>query len=815
MRERRERKGELWLGEQRFFESVFNEMNDAIMLASTGEGIIRVNRAFETMFGWKENELLGTFFRDYPFVPKTMHHESEQIYAALHNGGKAKNIVTRRMRKDGTLLDVSVSFSVIADRLGRKAILGVYRDITELKTRERQLEESEQRFKSLFEHHPDAVIAGDLQGRFVAVNRSAAAHVGITAEELGGMSLSVLVHPDDAAEADRLLTQTFGGSIGETELRVRTPNGYSHFRITSIPIYVGGAIQGLFGIARDITAVKKAQHDLVASEERHRKLVELSPDPIVVHRSGRLLYWNRAAAEYMGALDAGDLHGRSVVDFIDPAYVDQVHEVSQRINVTGESKEPAEIVLRRFDGTTFHAELVGTRLEYDAQPASLVMIRDVTKRKQSELLIEYMAYHDALTGLPNRVRFRKQALEKIAAGTGTGAIYFIDLDRFKLINDTLGHRVGDMLLKEVSERLKRFDNLIVSRQGGDEFAAFGGVSSREEAAAAAERLIAALSEPYDVGGNELFVTPSVGASLYPQDSEDIDMLLQQADTALYVAKANGGSAYAFYDTEAAASNSLKMALTGELRKALANGEFAICYQPKYDVRQRSVVGAEALLRWNHPTRGSIPPDQFIPFAEESGLILPIGDWVLRTACRQAKAWHDAGFPIDISVNISVRQFLQRQFVEGIDSALAETGLNPSALNLEITESVPVLDLQAAVQKLNRLREAGVTISLDDFGTGYSSLNYIRLLPYDFLKIDRSFVQNMHEDPFHASIVRSVISIAHMMGKRVVAEGVETREHLDLLEQSACDEVQGFYFSRPIAAEPFERLLRETGVRGAP
>ncbi|HZG86861.1 putative bifunctional diguanylate cyclase/phosphodiesterase [Paenibacillus sp.] len=688
--ERRERKGELWLGEQRFFESMFDEMNDAIMLASTGEGIIRVNRAFEEMFGWKEAELLGTFFRDYPFVPKAMRHESEHIYVTLHRGGKAKNFDSRRMRKDGSMIDVSVSFSVIADRLGRKAILGVYRDITELKKRERQLEESEQHY---------------------------------------------------------------------------------------------------------------------------RKLVELSPDPIVVHRKGRLLYWNRAAAEAMGVANDSALLGKSVVEFIDPSYVDQVHEVSKRIQDTGESKEPAEIVLRRIDGSTFHAELVGTRLEYDAHPASLVMIRDVTKRKQSEMLIEYMAYHDALTGLPNRLRFRKQALEKF--GEGSGAMYFIDLDRFKLINDTLGHGIGDLLLQEVSERLNRFGDLIVSRQGGDEFAAFGAAAGREEAAATAERLIGALSEPYAIGGNELFVTPSVGISLYPHDSEEIDMLLQQADTALYVAKANGGNAYAFFDTEANAANSFKMALTGDLRKALANGEFAICYQPKYDVRKRIVVGAEALLRWNHPTRGLIPPDRFIPFAEESGLILPIGEWVLRTACSQAKAWHDAGYPIDISVNISVRQFLQRQFVEGVEAALAETGLQPSALNLEITESVPVLDLQAAVQKLKRLREAGVTISLDDFGTGYSSLNYIRLLPYDFLKIDRSFVQNMHEDPFHASIVRSVISIAHMMGKRVVAEGVETREHLDLLEQAACDEAQGFYFSKPIAAEPFERLLRDAGARREP
>jgi len=918
-----------------FYRTLLNGIEDAVFVANADAGIMQVNRAFEDLFGWTGAELIGLPFGAYPFVHARMREESAGILRRLQAGGRISNFVTRRLRKDGSEVDVSVSYSIIRDPNGNAdAIAGVYRDISEQKRRERLLEESEQRYKSLFEHNPDAVfsfdrdgnitsfnartsaisgypperlsgrsilsfchpedVAGtsslvgraldgesvtyevrilhhltndyftmkvtnlpivvneeivgvyaiakdvtplksaqrelsessqlykslfdhnpdgvytlDPEGRFMSFNQAVPGILGFPAEELSGMSYIPFIHPEDLAATLENFTAALQGEAREYELRAKrnAEDQYRTLTIKNLPIYINGEIKGVFGIAKDITEWKKTRQDLIRSEERHRQLIELSPDPIVVLRQSGLLFWNRAAAECFRADDDRSFSRYSMNDLIVPEDADRAAALGDRIRTSGEIREPEEIRLRRLDGTAFHAEIVGTRLEYDAQPATLLIVRDIGKRKKSERLVEYMAYHDALTGLPNRLRFYRMVEERLSAPSG--AMFFIDLDRFKLINDALGHRTGDHLLNEVSRRLKRIEDGVVSRQGGDEFTAFFPNADRAAAERTAASLLALLAEPYLIDGHELYVTPSIGISLFPGDSDDVETLIQQADAALYEAKNNGGNTFAFFSTETEKMNLHKLSLGNDLRKAPANDELFLCYQPKYDINDRRIVGAEALIRWRHPGKGLIPPDQFIPFAEETGLIIPIGEWVLRTACLQTKAWHDAGYRIAISVNLSVRQFMQHSFIEQIDAVLRETGLEPHYLNLEITESVPLLDLQAAVGKLEQIKKLGVAISLDDFGTGYSSLNYIRQLPFDFLKIDKSFIQNMHRDEFNTSIVRSVISIAHLMGKKVVAEGVETGEHLRLLQQSECDEAQGYYLSRPVDSSAFERLLAES------
>ncbi|HZG86835.1 PAS domain S-box protein [Paenibacillus sp.] len=800
---------ELEVSEQRY-RSLFERNPDAVFSFDPEGKILTYNKRTTEISGYTKEELLGRSILPFchPDDVNLVLSMLERVYR-----GESVNYEVRiwhKLRNDYFIMNVT-NLPVVVDG-GIVGVFAIAKDVTPLRQAERELQESEQRYKSLFDHNPDGVYSLDLEGHFLSFNETIQEMLGYSEAEIAGRSFAPFVHPDDLAHVWEHFQAAARGEYRQYELRCipKHKTTYMTLSVKNLPIYINGEIRGVFGIAKDITEFKQTQQELIDSEARHRKLVELSPDPIIVHRDGKLLFWNRAAIEVFGAGAGGKHDDVTIAHFVAPEDLERARGFERQIHEAGDSKEPQEFVLRRLDGSTFHAELIGTRLDYNGEPATLLIVRDITKRKKSEQLIEYMAYHDALTGLPNRVRFRQLVEERLKEPNG--AMFFIDLDRFKWINDTLGHRIGDHLLNEVSRRLKVCACGIVSRQGGDEFTAYLPGSDRAQAEAKALELIRKLSEPYLIEGHELFVTPSVGISLFPGDSADVESLIQHADAALYEAKESGGNAYSFFSEETDRANSIKMNLSKELRKAIALDELYLVYQPKYDLQEGRIVGAEALVRWNHPERGIVPPDQFIPFAEETGLILPIGEWVLRTACRQTKQWHDEGHRFNISVNLSVKQFLQNNFVEQIKKTLDETGLPPSCLNLEITESVPMLDLESSIVKLKRVKELGVTISLDDFGTGYSSLNYLRLLPFDFLKIDKSFIQNMHQDAFHASIVQSVITIVHHLGRRVVAEGVETKVHLHMLEQSDCDEAQGYYLSRPIEAKAFERLLEQATVR---
>ncbi len=802
--EKKLRERQLEESEQRY-KSLFDHNPDAVFSIDREGRFVSANRRASEITGLDKDKLIGTVFARLAH-PDDVPIAYERFHAVLSGEvGDIQIRVASDMVESGYMTMKITTMPVYVDGV-IVGMFGIAKDVTEMLKAQRELEESEQRYKSLFEHNPDGVYTLDMEGRFVHFNQVLPGILGFPAAELPGKSFVPFVHPDDLSATMEHYGAALSGEVREYEVRARNrrfPAQDKYFAIKNIPIYINGEIQGVFGIAKNITAWKKTQKDLIDSEERHRRLIELSPDPIVVYGKHRMLYWNRAAT--ICFRNAGeDAFADCLVQDLIPASDSRSTGLVERINDASEILEAEEVVLKRLDGTTFHAEVVGTRLEYDGHPASLLIVRDISKRKKSEQMVEYLAYHDALTGLPNRVRFYRLVEDSLASPCG--ALFFIDLDRFKLVNDTLGHRAGDLLLNEVSRRLQSVENGLFSRQGGDEFTAYFPGADRAEAKRTAYALLALLAEPYVVDGHELYVTPSIGISLYPGDSAEVETLIQQADAALYEAKESGGNTYMFFSADTEKRNAWKLSLGNELRKALANGDLFLNYQAKYDIRAMRIVGVEALVRWKHREQGIIPPDRFIPFAEETGLIMQIGDWVLRAACAQAKTWLDAGYAIPVSVNVSVRQFLQRTFVEQIDAALLDTGLDPNYLNLEITESVPLSDLQSVIEKLNRVKALGVTISLDDFGTGYSSLNYIRQLPFDFVKIDKSFIQNMHQDAFHLSIVRSVVSIAHLLGKKVVAEGVETLEHLELLIQSGCDEAQGYHLSRPLDTDAFERLL---------
>jgi len=448
---------------------------------------------------------------------------------------------------------------------------------------------------------------------------------------------------------------------------------------------------------------------------------------------------------------------------------------------------------------------------------AVVVFRDVSAAQAMTLQMTHSAQHDFLTGLPNRMLLNdrvNQAIVLAPRHSNKVAVLFLDLDGFKHINDSLGHPIGDKLLQSVAKRLidcvRGSDT--VSRQGGDEFVVLlSEVDEAENAAVSAARILQAVAEAHSVDQHDLHVTASIGVSVYPDDGLDAETLVKNADTAMYQAKENGRHSYQFFKPAMNVRAVERQSIEENLRRALERQEFALHYQPKVNLRTGRISGAEALIRWTHPTRGPISPAQFIPVAEDCGLILPIGQWVLREACKQARAWLDDGLPFAaMAVNISSMEFRDDNFLEGVFKTLRETGLDPSSLELELTESVLMKRAESAASVLKTLRASGVQIAVDDFGTGYSSLSYLRKFPIDALKIDQSFVRQITSTPDDTTIVTAVISMGRSLKLRVVAEGVETPEELTFLQTQLCDEAQGFYFSRPVLPQQFARLLK-TGI----
>jgi diguanylate cyclase (GGDEF)-like protein len=441
-------------------------------------------------------------------------------------------------------------------------------------------------------------------------------------------------------------------------------------------------------------------------------------------------------------------------------------------------------------------------------------------RKQAEDRIRHLANYDELTGLSNRTMFNQCLSHALAQARRNGqplAILFLDLDRFKNINDTLGHGAGDSVLREVAERLRGClrESDTIGRLGGDEFVVLlEAMPQPTHGAVVAQKLLAAVARPFTIDGQDFHLTASIGISTYPADSEDLQSLLKNADIAMYRAKEQGKNNYQFYSAQMNVHTLERLALETGLRGALERSEFVLHYQPKIDLASRRIVGMEALLRWQHPIKGLMAPAQFIPVAEETGLIVPIGAWVLRAACAQSKAWREQGLsPLRIAVNLSPRQFAHEHLLQDVERILGESGMESVALELEITESMVMHNPERAATLLGQLKNAGVSVAIDDFGTGYSSLSYLKRFPIDTLKIDRSFIKDLPLDVEDGAITRAIIVMAHSLGLKVVAEGVETEGQAEFLRALSCDQAQGYYFSKPVPEHEFARLVLEDAGSG--
>jgi diguanylate cyclase (GGDEF)-like protein/PAS domain S-box-containing protein len=575
-------------------------------------------------------------------------------------------------------------------------------------------------------------------------------------------------------------------------------------------------------VVRQISAFR-AERALRDSHLFASEIISGAAEGIVVYdRELRYLVWNRFMEELTG-MPAAMVLGKRATDLFPHLREQGVDLLIQRA-LSGEDVASPDM----------HYYIPGTPREgwasavyhphRDSQghiTGVIALIRDITARKKAEQQIEYQAYHDALTGLANRRLFNEHlslALALAARRNCPIAVLFLDLDHFKLVNDTLGHTMGDVLLQEVAKRLKSCvrEGDAVARVGGDEFTiVLQDLETRDDAAVVAQKVLRAIAAPIEMTGHRLYVTVSIGITIYPDDGIDAETLLKNADNAMYRAKAEGRNTYQLSTHELSRTTQERMTLESGLHLAMEREEFEVWYQPQVDLATNAIIGMEALLRWRHPDRGIVAPADFISVAEERGYIVVIGDWVLRQACRQARAVREKGLPdFRVAVNLSARQFREASLLTSVQAALKESELPASCLELEITESVAMENVALTLQLLRDLRAIGVTIAIDDFGTGHSSLSYLRQFPIDALKIDRAFVEDLPDRFEDAAIVKAVIALAAGLNLRVVAEGVETKPQLDFLREQGCREVQGYYFSYPVRGEELLRLL-EQGLAVAP
>jgi diguanylate cyclase (GGDEF)-like protein/PAS domain S-box-containing protein len=571
---------------------------------------------------------------------------------------------------------------------------------------------------------------------------------------------------------------------------------------------------------------KIAEEALFEEKERAQVTLNSIGDAVAcTDISGNITFLNPVAEKLTGwsRQEAAGQHMTDVFRILDTADHETIPDPMEL--AVGQDRTmhlPPNCILVRRDGFEIPIEdSVAPIHDREGQATGAVIVfRDVSAARAMALKMTHSAEHDFLTGLPNRMLLNDRVGHAIALAprhTNKVAVMFLDLDGFKHINDSLGHTTGDKLLQSVAKRLvdcvRGSDT--VSRQGGDEFVVLlSEVEQLEDAAITARRMLRAVAEAHSIEQYDLHVTASIGVSVYPDDGPDAETLIKNADTAMYQAKDNGRQSYQFFKPAMNVRAVERQFIEEGLRRALERQELALHYQPKINLKTGAITGAEALMRWTHPTRGSVPPTQFVSVAEDCGLILPIGAWALREACRQARAWVDAGLPLaTMAVNVSAMEFRDDRFLENLMAILNETRLDPSSLELELTESVLMKRAESAASVLQALRDRGVQVAIDDFGTGFSSLSYLRKFPVDALKIDQSFVRQISTAGDDTTIVTAVIAMARSLELRVVAEGVETKEEFEFLRTHHCDEAQGYYFSRPVPPQQFAKLL-ETGISKA-
>ncbi len=716
------------------------------------------------------------------------------------------------LRADSTLFRAEVTAASFT-YLGRPAAQVVARDITDRKRAELAQLESEARFRNLTELSSDWYWEQDAELRMSFHSKGFAQASGTTSDKLLGKRRWEEPNrfPLSGSWDEHRATLEARKPFRDFEYKRIGDDGKHYFvALSGVPIFdAADEFKGYRGVGKNITERKESEQALRRSEERFRSLTELSSD--WYWEQDEELRFNYVSSGYAerSKNDAVKVLGRRRWEFEDVFPTSGSWEEHRKQLEARQPFRNFEQVRVLADGTRTHISSSGQPVYDEAGvfKGYRGVGSNITVRKNAEERLAQLAQFDAVTGLPNRHLLQERLEHAIAQSRrrsrGAGVL-FVDLDRFKLVNDTHGHHVGDELLAQVGKRLKDCvrDDDTVARHGGDEFTVvIADLARPDDAAIVARKILDSFAMPFDLGGKEVYTTASVGVATFPNDGEDADALLKCADVAMYRIKESSRNAFCFYTAEMNARAASKLQLNTDLRHAVERGEFRLHYQPKVNLATGTMIGMEALLRWQHAQRGLVPPLEFIPALEDSGLILEVGDWVVEEACRQMRDWSRAGLQVaPVAVNLSARQFRRRDLDQVIRGLLAKYGISPAMLELEVTESSLMEDPKDAIRQLQALREAGFRISVDDFGTGYSSLAYLTRLPLSTLKIDRAFVNAAITEPGSAAIVKMVIDMAQRLSFEVVAEGIETEGHVAFLRQNGCEQGQGYHFGKPISAE---------------
>jgi diguanylate cyclase (GGDEF)-like protein/PAS domain S-box-containing protein len=691
---------------------------------------------------------------------------------------------------------------------------------------EQALRKSEARLRQLIATTLDAVVTIDRSLTVIEWNREAEAIFGIRARDVLGHRLPTSPLPAfEASTIDALLRRYRSGRRSRLlRRRIETVGRRSDGQEFPIEITIAPAGSGadatFTAFIRDISGRKQSERDLEEREKRFRTIVEKSWSGVVLLDGDLRFSFVGSSTHHLIGYEDHEMIGRSVFDFVHPREEAASRRVFADVLAKPNQEAHGELRFRHKDGRWIWMEGFTQNLLHEPSVGAVVLnYRDVSQRKETEKQLEYRAYYDSLTGLPNRLLFRDRLVNSLAQAKRNRvgvAVMYLDVDRFKLVNDGLGHTFGDRLLADIAARLQSVLRAsdTISRIGGDEFSILlPEVTGTDAVAGVSRKILDSLASPFSVDRHELFVTASIGISCYPADGEDAEALLKCADAAMYRAKELGRNQAQLFTASMNERYVRRLALEQHLHHAIEREQLELYYQPIYDRTRRRIVSLEALLRWRDPNRGVVAPSEFIELAEETGMIIPIGEWVLRTACRQLRKWHDQGLAtLRMAVNISAVQLQQRDLLDVVRQALEDAGVAPAMLQLEVTESAAALNFEMTMKLLRELRSLGVGVAVDDFGTGQSSLIYLKHFPIDMVKIDKEFLREVTSDETAAAIVSYVINLAHTLQLKVVAEGVETEEQYSFLRHYACDLMQGYLISEPLPVDDVHPYLQKALVK---
>jgi diguanylate cyclase (GGDEF)-like protein/PAS domain S-box-containing protein len=808
------------------YRTVMDAAFDAIVTI-TPEGIVRwFNRGAERIFGYGAEEVIGQ-----PVTLLMPERYRERCLGGLHRylrTGEARVVGGTTelvgLHKDGSEFAIEMSLGE-THGYGERLFTGIIRDMTERKRTEDALREARDRFRSIFDHAPIGVAVVSLEGRYLQVNRSLCEILGYTEQELQALTWQEITHPDDLAVSSAYARRIVEGEFPRYHLEKRFLHSDGHTVWASLSVSLlrdtEDEPRAFVSQIQDVTERKEVEQVIVESEERFRSLVKYSSDIItILEADGTVRYTSPAVEKVMGYKPEEQL-GTNAFESVHPDDRDRALETFAEVLKRPGLHPPLEFRLPHKDGSWRYLEhIVNNLLDDPVVRGVVITTRDVTERNAMEDQLHHQAFHDPLTGLPNRALFMDRLEHAVTLANRRGskvAVLFIDLDNFKVINDSLGHNAGDQLLIAVAERLKaclRSEDT-AARLGGDEFTILvEDIASVGEVVQIAGRIADILQPPFALEEQEVVPSVSTGIALSNSAHEQPADLLRHADLAMYRAKHRGKARYEVFEPSMDAHAVERLLLETGLRRALVRQQFRVYYQPIVALENDKITGVEALVRWEHPKRGLLEPEAFLAVAEETGLIVRIGQWVLHEAGKQARIWqqrYPSIPPLTVSVNLSTREFFHPKLVAEV---LDESEIDPASLQLEITEGAMKTNSTYSTDRtLRNLKRTGVQLAIDDFGLGYSSLSYLKRFPVDFLKIDRSFIAGLGGGPNGAStkdteIVKAMIQLTHALGLRVIAEGVETSEQLGRLRNMKCDLAQGNYFSEPLPSEALAVILEQ-------